>query len=302
MGAEWIFIVNPAAGRGRAGRVGRAARNSARLLREAGLSVEMRLTREPGHAGELARQAVREGCEHLAVCGGDGTIAEVLPAAVQGSIALGILPFGTANDLARALDIPRRVRAATDVLLAGHTDTIDLGCVNGRPFATVAAFGFDAEVNQVAAQQQLPLPGSMGYVCAALWHLARFRPPRVRISGEFGQVEQEVLMVAVGNTRSYGGGMQITPGANPRDGKLDVCIIRQVPRRTVISVLPRLFFGSHVRHPAVRVERSRWIRIDCLDACPRVVYADGERVGQSPVFVDTMTRALRLVLPASPPS
>jgi len=298
VGADWIFIVNPAAGRGRAGR---AARDSAQLLREAGHRVDMRLTREPGHAGKLVTQAAREGCEHLAVCGGDGTIAEVLPAAVQESIALGILPFGTANDLARALGIPRRVRAATDVLLAGHIDNIDLGCVNGRPFATVAALGFDAEVNQMAAERQLPLRGSMGYIGAALWHLARFRPPRVRISGDFGQIEQEVLLVAVGNTRSYGGGLQITPGADPRDGKLDVCIIRQVPRRTVVSVLPRLFSGSHVRHPAVRVERSRWVRIDCLDSCPRVVYADGECVGQSPVLVDTMAAALRLVLPASPP-
>lgn len=298
MGAEWIFIVNPAAGRGRAEG---AARKSARILREAGHVVEIRQTREPGHAGQLLTQAVQDGCEHLAVCGGDGTISEVLPAAMQGSVAVGILPFGTANDLARALHIPRRPSAATDVLLAGHTDTIDLGSIDGRPFATVAAFGFDAEVNQVVAGKQGFLGGSMGYACAALRHLARFRPPRVRISGEFGQVEEEVLLVAAGNTRSYGGGMQIAPGADPRDGKLDVCIVRQVPRRVVVSMFPRMLSGRHVHHPAVRVERSRWLRIECLDPSPRVAYADGELVGHSPLFIETMPAALRLVLPAPSP-
>ena len=298
MGDEWIFIVNPASGRGRSAR---AARQSARILQGAGHSVEIRLTQRPGHAGQLAARAVQSGCRHLAVCGGDGTIAEVLPAARQGDIALGILPFGTANDLARALRIPRRVDAATDILLTGHTDRIDLGRANGRPFATVAAFGFDAEVNQMVARGRLGAAGSLGYVGAALWHLARFRPPRVRVSGDFGHLELEVVLVAVGNTRSYGGGMQITPEADPRDGELDVCIVRRVRRRTVAVVLPRLFTGGHVRHPAVRMERSRWIRIDCLDASPRVVYADGERLGQSPLYVDTMPRALRLILPASLP-
>jgi len=246
-------------------------------------------------------QSLRKGCQHLAVCGGDGTIGEVVPAVVQANAGLGILPFGTANDLARALGIPRQVEAATAVLLAGNMGAIDLGRVNGRPFATVVAFGFDAEVNQIAARRQLALAGSLGYVGAALWHLARFRAPRVRLSGEFGHLELELLLVAMGNTRSYGGGLQITPEADPRDGKLDVCIVRRVPRRTVASVLPRVFSGSHVRHPAVRVERSQWVRIDCLDADPRVVYADGELVGQSPVYADATAGGLRLILPATRP-
>ena len=75
MGDEWIFIVNPASGRGRSAR---AARQSARILQGAGHSVEIRLTQRPGHAGQLAARAVQSGCRHLAVCGGDGTIAEVL--------------------------------------------------------------------------------------------------------------------------------------------------------------------------------------------------------------------------------
>ena len=116
-------------------------------LQEAGQEIELRYTREQGHATQLAREAVTAGVSRLVVCGGDGTVSEVLPALAGSPTALGLLPFGTANDLARALAIPRKIATAVQILLDGRIDRIDLGVAGDRLFATVAAFGFDAGID-----------------------------------------------------------------------------------------------------------------------------------------------------------
>lgn len=292
---SWALIANPVAGSGRGRRVAEAAAQS---LRRAGRPADLRLTRAPGHAAELARQAVQEGCERLVVCGGDGTIREVLPALAHTQIPLGLLPFGTANDLARALGVPRRLDRALQVLLQGRPTALDLGKAGEALFCTVAAFGFDAEISEAMRQGQIPFPGTAGYLYATLGHLFRFRAPRVRLEGEFGIFEGQVLLVATANTRSYGGGMQIAPAADPRDGKLEVCIVRQVPKLTVLTVLPRLFWGGHVGHPAVRMERTSWLRIHTDE--PHLLHADGEPLAHTPVAIEAVPAALQVVLPPSP--
>lgn len=292
---SWVLIANPAAGGGRGRRIAEAA---AQRLQRAGHPADLRLTQAPGHALELARQAVQEGCDRLVVCGGDGTIREVLPALARTQVPLGLLPFGTANDLARALGVPRRLDRALQVLLQGRPAPMDLGRSGEALFCTVAAFGFDAEISEAMRQGRIPFPGTAGYLYATLGHLFRFHPPRVRLEGEFGSFEGEVLLVATANTRSYGGGMQIAPAADPRDGKLDVCIVRRISAPTILGLLPRLFWGGHVHHPAVRMERSSWLHIHTAE--PHLLHADGEPLAHTPVRIEALPAALQVVLPSIP--
>ena len=116
MSDNWVLIANPAAGRGQA-RPG--AEKAARTLESSGQTVDLRFTRERGHAAELACQAVREGAARLIVCGGDGTLSEVLPGLAYGPVALGLLPCGTGNDFARSVGISRRFDQALRTLLHG---------------------------------------------------------------------------------------------------------------------------------------------------------------------------------------
>jgi len=292
LAANWTLIANPAAGGGRGGRV---AERAAAALERAGRPVDLRFTRQPGHATELAHRAVREGAERLVVCGGDGTIRETLPALAGSATALGLLPFGSANDLARALGIPRQLHRAVQILLRGVPRRLDLGCAGEKLFATVAAFGFDAEVSHAVSAGQVPFSGTTGYLYAALRHLFAYRPPQVRLCGEFGEFAGEVLLVAAGNTSSYGGGMKIVPVADPCDGKLDVCIVDKVAPWTILRVLPRVFWGGHVRHPAVRLARTAWLRIETPE--PRLMHADGEYLGETPATIKVTPRALTAVLP-----
>ena len=140
------------------------------------------------------------------------------------------------------------------------------------------------------------LPGTAGYLWAALRHLFRFEPSKVAATGDFGRLETEVLLVAAAVTRSYGGGMRIAPHADPADGRFDVVIIGPVARRTVVAMLPRLFRGSHVRHPAVRIERSSFLEIETPGG-GRPLYADGEPLGETPVSLRIAPGSLRVIAP-----
>lgn len=293
--SKWVVIANPTAGGGRARRAARAATAA---LAQSGLPAELLFSREPGDAAVLARRAVAEGAAAVVACGGDGTIAEVLPALAETGVPLGVLPAGTANDFARGLGIPLQLSGAIDILVRGRPRAVDLGFAGDRLFCTVAAFGFDAEVSQAMVEGRVPIAGTLGYVYACLRQLPVFQPPTVRLSGEFGQIEGPVLLVATGNTRSYGGGMKIVPAADPFDGKLDICIVSPVSRWTVMAVLPRVFSGSHVNHPAVRMVRSSWLQIDTGES--RVLLADGEHLTRTPARIETRPGALDVILATDP--
>ena len=170
-------------------------------------------------------------------------------------------------------------------LVEGREVRVDLGACGGRYFCTVAACGFDAEVSEMMREGRR-LPGTAGYLWAALRHLFRFEPAKVTATGEFGRLETEVLLVAAAVTQSYGGGMRIAPHADPADGRFDVVFVGSVARRTVAAMLPRLFRGGHTRHPAVRIERSSFLEIE-TEGGARPLYADGEPLGKTPVALRT---------------
>lgn len=294
MAKHWVLIANPTAGNARARSV---AEQAALAIQDAGQAVELHYTRAKGHATELAQQAVAEGAERLVVCGGDGTIGETLAPLAGSYTALGLLPCGTGNDLARALAVPLRVEAAIGNLLCGEVRAIDLGRAGDRFFATIAAFGFDAEVSRRVESAQGPLSGRVRYIAEALRHIAGYQPVRVRLCGDFGEIEQEVLQVSTANTRNYGGNLCVAPDADFGDGLFDVVVVHAVPRRTILWLMLRLLWRRHVRHPAVRIERTT--RLALHTDAPHRVYADGDYLAQTPLVLEISPAALRVVVPSS---
>lgn len=293
MSNHWVLIANPTAGRADArSRAERAALS----IQATGQEVELRYTRAKGHAAELAQQAVAEGAERLVVCGGDGTIGDALAPLAGSHTALGLLPCGTCNDLARALAVPLEEEAALGNLLDGQVRAIDLGRVGDRFFATVAAFGFDAEVNRRMERAEGPLAGRPGYVLEALRHLFCYQPIRVRLCGDFGEIEREVLQVSTANARNYGGNLCVAPEAELGDGLFDVVVVDAVPRWAILPLMLRLFWQGHVRHPAVRIERTARLALHTDE--PHRVYADGDYLGQTPLVLEISPAALRVVVPS----
>ena len=280
------LLTNPTAGKGRGARARDAA--TARL-RDAGVSVRHLEGRDGDEALDLARQAVAEGAEALVVVGGDGMVHIGVQAVAGTGTALGVVPAGTGNDVARYFDLPRKDPvAAAERLLSGRTRTVDLARSGAKYFVTVLAAGFDAIVNERANKMTCPR-GQMRYNIATLAELRVFEPIPYTLDLDGETRSLEAMLVAVGNGPSFGGGLRITEGAILDDGLLDVVIIKPMSKPALIRTYPKLFKGTHVTHPQYEHRRVRSVTV----AAPRIVaYADGERFGALPLTIECAPGAL----------
>jgi diacylglycerol kinase (ATP) len=286
---EIALLTNPTSGKGKGGRV--SERALARL-REGGLVVRNLQGRDPDEALDLAHQCVADGVEALVVCGGDGMVHLAVQAVATTSTALGIIPAGTGNDIARYFDLPRsHPEAAADRVVAGQTRTIDLARSGSRFFVTVLAAGFDAVVNERANRMSWP-KGQMRYNIATLAELRVFEPLPYTLQIDDRELSLDAMLVAVGNGPSFGGGLRITEGAVLDDGLLDVVIIKPMSKLNLIRTYPKLFKGTHVTHPQYEHHLARSVTV----AAPGIVsYADGERFGPLPLTVECAPGALTVL-------
>lgn len=284
------LVVNPSAGKGRAQEL---LPQVVGTLRDAGIDPLIRLSRDVAEARRMTRDAVRSGCDALVVMGGDGMmhLGVNAVAARDDATRLGLIPAGTGNDLCRGLGLdPSDSVAGARVIAGGNTRRVDLTAVNGRYVGAVLATGFDALVNRRA--NDLPWPkGSMRYPLAVAAELRVFTPLRYRLELDGEVRELHAMLVAVGNTTSYGGGMRICPDADPTDGWLDVTIVHPVSRARLVWLMPSMYTGTFVRDPCVERLRVRQARIEG----PGLVgYGDGELIAAAPLDVAVRPLAIEV--------
>jgi diacylglycerol kinase (ATP) len=297
-----VVLTNPAAGVGQADR---SARLAVARLRDRGLDVLDVAGHDPDDALRIAREAAAQHVDTLVVVGGDGMIALAIQALTGTDVPLGIIPAGTGNDHARQYGLPRGdPAAAADVVADGHVTAVDVGRIAAadgtvRYFGSIMAAGFDSLVSDRTNRLRWPR-GRMRYHLAILIELAQLSPLpfRLVLDGDAPDggtvIEQDLMLAAIGNTRSYGGGMLICPDADPADGRFDLTLVRAMPRRRVLRFFPTVFTGGHVRRDEVQTHRATQVRIesDGINA-----YADGEYAGPLPVEVNVIPKALKVVLP-----
>ncbi|MFJ7244137.1 diacylglycerol kinase [Kitasatospora sp. NPDC098652] len=290
-------LTNPAAGIGHAEP---AAHRAVARLRALGLEVDPQAGRSAEDAVRLAREAAAGGADAVAVVGGDGMVNLALQALADTAVPLGVIPAGTGNDHAREYGLPiGDPEAAAEVIAAGRTRTVDLGRITGpdgavRWYGSVLASGFDSLVSDRANRLRWPR-GRMRYNLAILAEFANLKPLPFRITLADGTViERDLTLAAVGNTRSYGGGMLICPAALPDDGLLDVTLVDAMPRLRIARFFPTLFKGTHTTHPEVTTLRTESLRIESPGI---TAYADGEFITALPVDVTVRREALRLLVP-----
>jgi diacylglycerol kinase (ATP) len=269
------FLVNPKAGRGIGSEEFDRLR---RLASRAGAGFVV--SRSAADLTEQARRAAADGVERLLVAGGDGTMHHAVQGlAVAGTAcALGVIPLGTGNDLAGTLGVPRDVAAAVERALSGEIRRIDLARVGDIRCVGYAGVGFDSEVARVANEVKI-LRGPLVYLYSVIRTLAAFRAPMMRIvwsDGDEGRYEARAMFVTVANLPRLGGGMRIAPAARIDNGLLDLVIVREVSRGTLLSVFPKVYKGRHVGHPAMLLTRARRVEI-ALDR-PMTMYGGGEPV------------------------
>ncbi|MHB2024680.1 MAG: diacylglycerol kinase [Mycobacteriales bacterium] len=287
------LLVNPTAGKGRGGRW---SERVATRLRGAGVDVEVLAGGDASEASALARAAVERGTEALVALGGDGMVNLALQVIAGTATPLGIVAAGTGNDLAASLGLPRgNPEAAADVVaraLPAGGQAIDAVRVGSRWYGSVLGAGFDSRVNDRANRMRWP-HGRMRYNLAMLAELGVFRPLAFRIELDGEVLETDAMLVAVGNGRSYGAGMQITPGAVLDDGLLDVTILGPISKLELLRTFPKVYRGTHVHHPAVRTRRARVVR---LTAPGVTAYADGEFCAELPVTCECIPASVRVLV------
>lgn len=289
MSDHWTIIANPVSGRGRARRIGERV---ADLLHERGVNTHLMMSGAPGDCERLAREALARGARQVVACGGDGTVHEVVNGLANSDAVLGIVPCGRGNDLARALGLSRGVEDVVNTLVQGVDRAIDLGKVGDRFFATVASLGFDTAVAQRMRSRPSRLGGTASYCLAALQTLFGYRSPFVRLRGDFGVFEGRILLAATANAPFYGSGVKIAPDAIVDDGALDVCIVSDVSRWTVLRMFLRAYSGAHVGHSAVRVVQTRILQIESDDSL--WIFADGEPMCEVPAKIEVVLGALKV--------
>jgi len=282
------LLTNPTSGKGK----GAKARGAVlERLRGAGLTVRDLSGRDADEALDLARTAVGDGVDALVVVGGDGMVHLGAQAVAETGTALGIIPAGTGNDVARYFDIPRKDPvAAAEKVINGETREVDLARSGSKYFVTVLCAGFDALVNERANRMTWP-KGQMRYNLATLSELRVFRPLHYTLDLDGRQLSFEAMMVSVGNGPSFGGGLRITEGALLDDGMLDVVVIKPMSRGSLVRTYPKLFSGTHTTHPQYEHHLARRITV----ASPGITtYADGERFGDLPLTVEAAPGALKV--------
>ncbi len=288
------FIFNPCSGRNR--RRPRLAGAIKAFISARSLDARFAVTEGPGHATELAREAVMAGHEVVVAVGGDGTMNEVAQGLLNTPAALALVPCGSGNGLARHLGLPRSPLGA--LRLAAGTGSrvvaVDTGTANGKPFFNAMGLGLDADVSQ--RFNRLTRRGLPAYARVAWSALRELRAQRCIVTCGARQETMDVLLIAIANSDQYGNNARIAPGARVDDGRLDLVAIRSIGLLRAATLVPRLFLGNIDRSPHVtRFTGPRFV-IDRMG--PGLIHTDGETHPMpARVEVEVQPRSLRIIIP-----
>lgn len=300
--SEVALIINPTAGRGEAGK---RVREIAQRLRHYGLTTPTwHYTQARGDGERLARAAVAAGATLVAAVGGDGTLHEVVNGVLGSSATLGLIPFGTGNDFARALGLFGDLDVACRALTQGRTHRVDVGTIEGegtggpRRFLVLAGTGYDARTAQTVNAGIKYLAGAPAYVWGAILTAKDFSPFQLTLTPEGGEtIHTRAMFVSFANSATTGGGMRIAPDAKVDDGLLDICLVREIPKAQMLWQLTQVFKGDHVKHPAVTMLKA--VRVTVQADPPQPLLIDGEVLGTTPATISIERQVLPIKVPAS---
>ncbi len=290
MNTSLYFIVNPFSG---AGVVPRLERGIKHMCGEQKVDYEIAFTQAPLHATELARQAVAQGYSRIIAVGGDGTINEVARGLIHAPAALGIIPKGSGNGLARHVGIPLKPELALKNLFRSEPLPIDTFEINGRLSLNVSGIGFDGFVAAQFASRKKR--GLSGYTQLVLKGYQAFDEFEVAITSDGEQRQCKAFVIAIANSSQYGNNARIAPSASVCDGKFNIVILRKIPLYR-LDLVPA-FFGGKIRH-------SKWW--DSFEArevrltlpSPVAYHVDGEAAGTAHEFtISINASSLNMLIP-----
>jgi diacylglycerol kinase (ATP) len=256
------------------------------------------LIEESTETADLIPDIIRQHADQVELViigGGDGTLNAATEGLVDTQLPLGILPLGTANDLARTLGIPNDLPEACKVIAKGHSESIDLGWVNGKYFFNVASLGLSVKITKQLSKDAKRRWGVFAYAITALKVLMGSVPfsAEVRVNGESRHVK--TVQIAVGNGRYYGGGMTVAEDAAIDDQQLDLYSLEVEHWWQMIPLLPAMRSGTHNSWSWVRTMRGQEIEI--YTRRPHDINTDGEITTATPAHFRVIPKAISVLVP-----
>ncbi len=303
---EWLVVVNPNAGIGKAGRDWGKISG---LLEKHGFAYQAVFTERPLHACELVLENMAAGYRNFIAVGGDGTINEVVNGVFGQTkwpttgVTVGMISVGTGNDWIRTYNIPTNYEQSILILKQGETMLQDVGIVryynnnrqHSRFFVNVAGLGFDGLVAKKTNADKIRGRGNpFLYLVNLIGSLFSYKSCQTTMIIDGNELTDKVFSIGVGIGKYNGGGMQQTPDAKTDDGLFDLTMIKDLSKWSVITNVRRLYDGTIKKHKRVESFLGKNIRIECES--PLLLEADGESLGHAPFAFEIIPRSLRVVI------
>ena len=263
-------------------------------LQTLGLELIEESTDDPQQLPEVIRRYQHQ-VDLVIVGGGDGTLNAAVDGLVDTQLPLGILPLGTANDLARTLGIPTELPEACEIIAKGKVQRIDLGWVNGKHFFNVASLGLSVQITQRLTKEAKRRWGVLAYAATAvkvIWQAQPFRA-EIRLNGE--SIRVKTVQIAVGNGRYYGGGMTVVDDATIDDQRLDLYSLELRHWWQILGIVPAMWQGRYTTRSGVRVLHGQ--EIEVYTRKPRPINTDGEITTYTPAQFRVIPQALAVLVP-----
>lgn len=254
-------------------------------------------TEKPQELPNIIR-SYRDRVDLVIIGGGDGTLNAAIEGLVDTQLPLGILPLGTANDLARTLQIPQSIPQACQVIATGHSQRIDLGKVNHKHFFNVASLGLSVQITRQLDKKAKRTWGVLAYAATAIQVVWKTRPFRAEIRIGEDSIRVKTVQIAVGNGRYYGGGMTVADDAAINDQRLDLYSLEYQHWWQILLLVPAMWRGTHANWSGVRSLQGKEFDIYTRKAHP--INADGEIVTYTPAKFRLIPKAVAVFVPNLP--
>jgi diacylglycerol kinase (ATP) len=266
-------------------------------LQNLGFELLEESTAKPQQISEIIYKH-RNNVDLVIIGGGDGTLNAAAEGLVDTKLPLGILPMGTANDLARTLSISSILSEACQIIATGKIQQIDLGCVNDKHFFNVASMGLSVEITRQLNKEVKQKWGVLAYALVAMQVVRRSRPFKATITINGEKISVSTVQIAVGNGRFYGGGMVVAEDATINDQRLDLYSLELDHWWQIMPILPAMWQGNHEQWQRVRSLQGQEIEIHTQK--PRAISADGEIVTKTPAKFRLVPQAVSVFVPETP--
>lgn len=289
-----IFIINPAAGKGRALEAIPYIKEYFTRNQE---DYEIRLTEYPGHAAQLARQYAQQDTCRIYSVGGDGTVNEVVNGIAGTNAVLGVIPAGSGNDFIRSINVTGDIKDIIAATIEGGVRRIDVARINDKFFINIASIGFDAEVVYNAMKfKKVPLvSGSLAYILSIIYSVIQKKICKVKVEIDGKYYEKNLLLAAIANGRFYGGGMLPVPHAQLEDGLFDICLVSKVGRLKILKLFPKYMKGEHGSMEEVSFVKASNITISSDEIM--CVNIDGEIITSKKVNFEILKHSIKVIFP-----